>query len=110
MRTKQVVFEDGTKFMMRSMPTKTHYALQKEYQASDDLVDYSRKFIVASISEWNVKNEKGEVVPVTEENFDDHTTAEYLDELMKAANYVNGVPDKEKKTSLPPPATPSSGQ
>lgn len=81
---------------LTSMKRGKYMEILRKHVQGNDLVEYSDSVVFFSIKEWNLKNEKGEPLPVTRANLNDYTTADMVDELRKAAEEVNGLTPEEK--------------
>ncbi len=101
MKEKTVTFDDGLEVTLREMTADKYYDMLSKYQDNQSFM--SKYTILNSIVRWNLKDESGKDLPVTEANFNKFGVRR-LKDLLWAALEVNGATEDEKKNLLEPSA------
>ncbi len=102
-RKEDVTVEsNGHKFVLRQY---NHKAQREIRDASIEISDGKKRLLMGtfadevifhSLSSWDLTDEKGNLLPVTRENFDEYFPNECTDDVYEAAGKLNSLPEDEK--------------
>jgi len=82
----------------KTVKSRVWYDLLKERQQTGDDILFSQKLIIASIESWDLKDEKGNILPINLDNFLDNVDVSYLNNITEIVKEINNLPKEEKKT------------
>ena len=64
-----------------------------------DFTEYSLYIVFHSLKEWNLKDDKGEAIPLNWDNYVKHIPPAHVRALSPAAEEVNDLTESEKNSS-----------
>lgn len=93
-----VVESHGHKFVLRKYKHKAEREIKNAAYDNGKLLlgSFEDAVIFHSLASWDLTDEKGAPIELNRKNFDEYWPTECSDDVFKAANKVNRLPEEEK--------------